>query len=131
MGVGGSKSVYQFSGVITQGRSVAAVVNEAIAAKIPVYFVRINHDKELGAIIPDSVWKSAVERTGGRFYAAATEETILEAIRDVDRASTGRIDVKQYVTQRAWFGPFALTAAGMWTVALTLMLTVPYFRTFP
>ena len=110
---------------------MAAVVNEAIAAKIPVYFVRINHDKELGAIIPDSVWKNAVERTGGRFYAAATEATILQAIRDVDRASTGRIDVKQYVTQRAWFGPFALTAAGMWTLALALMLTVPYFRTFP
>ena len=54
---------------------------------------------------------------------------ILSAL--VDRASTGRIDVKQYVTQRAWFGPFALTAAGMWTLALTLMLTVPYFRTFP
>jgi hypothetical protein len=119
------------AGVITRGRSVAAVVDDAIAAKIPVYFVRINHDKELGAIIPDSVWKSAVERTGGRFYAAATEATILQAIRDVDRASTGRIDVKQYVTQRAWFGPFALIAAGMWTLALSLMLTVPYFRTFP
>jgi len=119
------------AGVITQGGSVKEVVAGAIKARIPVYMVRINHDKALGSIIPDAVWKAAVEQTGGRFYAAANEATILQAIRDVDRASTGRIDVKQYVTQRPWFGPFALATATLWTLALTLMLTVPYFRTFP
>lgn len=119
------------AGVISQGTSVKQVVDGAIKAKIPVYFVRINHDKAMGQIIPDTVWKTAVEQTGGRFYAAASESTILQAIRDVDRASTGRIDVKQYVTQRPWFGPFALAAVTFWTIGLTLMLTVPYFRTFP
>lgn len=119
------------AGVITQGKSVTDIVNDAIAAKIPIYFVRVNHDKALGAIIPDAVWKSAVERTGGRFYAAATEATILQAIRDVDRASTGKIDVKQYVTQRSRFSPFALMAVGLWSLALLLKLTVPYFKTFP
>ncbi len=119
------------AGVITQGKTTADVVNEAIAAKIPVYMVRVNHDKGLGQIIPDAVWKAAVEKTGGRFYAAANESTILQAIRDVDRASTGRIDVKQYVTQKPRFAPFALAAAACWMLALLLKLTVPYFRTFP
>ncbi len=119
------------AGVITQGKSVNEVVADAIAAKIPVYMVRVNHDKAMGAIIPDNVWKTAVEKTGGRFYAAANEATILQAIRDVDRASTGRIDVKQYVTQKPRFAPFALAAAACWMLALLLKLTVPYFRTYP
>ncbi len=119
------------AGVITQGMTVTEVVNEAIAAKIPIYLVRVNRDKSLGAIIPDATWKTAVERTGGRFYAAANEATILQAIRDIDRVSAGRIDVTHYVTQRPWFGPFALSAAALWSLALLLKLTVPYFRTFP
>jgi hypothetical protein len=73
----------------------------------------------------------AVERTGGRFYAAASEETILRAIRDIDRAAVGRIDIKQYATQRPRFAPFAFMAGVMWMLALVLKLTVPYFRTFP
>jgi hypothetical protein len=119
------------AGVITQGKSMAQVVNDAIIHKIPVYMIRVNHDKGMGAIIPDATWKMAVEKTGGRFYAAANETTILQAIRDVDRASTGRIDVKQYVTQKPRFAPFALAAACCWMLALLLKLTVPYFRTFP
>lgn len=119
------------AGVITEGKSVNTVINEAIAAKIPIYFIRVNHDKQLGAIIPDAIWKTAVEKTGGKFYAAANEATILQAIRDIDRVATGRIDVKQYVTQRPRFGPFALAATALWALALTLKLTIPYFRTFP
>lgn len=117
--------------VITQGKTVKEVVADAIKAKIPVYFIRINHDKALGSIVPDNIWKDAVERTGGRFYAAANEATILEAIRDIDHAMVGKIDVNQYVTQKPRFGPFALAAAACWALALALKLTVPYFRTFP
>jgi hypothetical protein len=117
--------------VISEGKTVSEVISEAIKAKIPVYFIRINHDKALGQNIPDNIWKPAVEQTGGRFYAAANEETILQAIRDIDRVNVGRIDVKQYVTQRPRFGIFALAAAACWSIALALKLTVPYFRTFP
>jgi hypothetical protein len=119
------------SSVIAQGKSVRDVINDAVAAKIPIYFVRVNHERALGSVIPDATWKDAVERTGGRFYAAANEGTILQAIRDIDRVSAGRIDVNHYVTQRPWFGPFALAAAALWTLAAALKLTVPMFRTFP
>jgi hypothetical protein len=117
--------------VATQGKPVKEVVADAVKAKIPVYMIRINHEKELGAVVPDKVWKEAVEETGGRFYAAANEATILQAIRDIDRVSVGKIDVTQYVTQRPRFGPFALAAAACWALALAMKLTVPYFRTFP
>ncbi len=119
------------AGVITQGKSVDTIVREAVAAKVPVYLIRVNYNKQLGAIIPDATWQAAVERTGGRFYAAASEDTILRAIRDIDRAAAGRIDIKQYVAQRPRFGLYALIAAALWSAAIALKLTVPYFRRFP
>jgi hypothetical protein len=119
------------SGVLTEDRTVNDVVNEAVAAKIPIFLVRINNDKTLGALVPDAMWKAAVGRTGGRFYAAADEGTILQAIGAIDRVAEGRIEVTQYVTQRPKFVPFALAAAAIWSLALMLKLTVPYFRTFP
>ena len=117
--------------VIMQGKTVAEVVSEAGAARVPVYLIRVNYNKELCSVIPDATWRVAVESTGGRFYAAAEEGTILRAIGDIDRAAIGRIDIKQYVTQHPRFAPFALVAAAMWTLALTLKLWVPYFRRFP
>lgn len=119
------------SGVIVDGKSVAQIVSEAVTAKVPVYLIRTNYESKLGSVIADATWKAAVEKTGGRFYAAADEATILRAIRDIDRASVGQIDIKQYVTQRPRFGVFALMAAAMWMLALVLKLTVPWFRRFP
>jgi hypothetical protein len=107
------------------------VVAEARKAKVPVYLIRVNYNKQAGAVIPDGIWKDAVEKTGGKFYAAASEETILQAIRDLDRAAVGKIDIKQYVTQQPKFAPFALAAAALWTVAVLLRLSVPSFRRFP
>lgn len=119
------------AGVIMGGQSVADVVAMAREAKVPVYLIRVNYNKQAGSVIPDAIWKDAVEQTGGRFYAAANEDTILRAIRDIDRAAVGKIDIKQYVTQRAKFAPFTFAAAALWTLALVLRFTVPYFRRFP
>jgi hypothetical protein len=77
------------AGVIMEGRSVADVVVKAREAKVPVYLIRVNYMKEAGSVIPDAVWKDAVEKTGGRFYAAANEGTVLRAISDIDRAAVG------------------------------------------
>ena len=35
-------------------------------------------------LLPDEIWRKAVERTGGRFFAAADEATILEAVHEID-----------------------------------------------
>jgi hypothetical protein len=119
------------SEVIAQTRGVSDVVREAIIAKVPIYFVRTRFERGFGTVVSDAQWKDAVEQTGGRFYAASNEGTLLQAIRDIDRVSAGRIDVKQYVSQRPKYRPFALAAAATWSLAILLALTVPAFRSFP
>jgi hypothetical protein len=81
--------------------------------------------------IGDEIWRQAVERTGGHFYGGADEGSIDKALRDIDRASAGRIEYKQYSTERPRFTPFALIAAALWSVAALLRLTVPGFSVFP
>ena len=119
------------SEVIAGNKTVTEIVRDAQEAKVPIFFVRTRFDRGFGSVVSDAQWKEAVERTGGRFYAASNETTLLQAIRDIDRASVGKIEIKQYVSQRPKYRPFALAAAGFWTLAVGLALTVPYFRSFP
>jgi hypothetical protein len=53
------------------------------------------------------------------------------AIRDIDRRSVGRVDIKRYSTEQPRYAPYTLIAAATWSLALLLQLTVPYFRKFP
>jgi hypothetical protein len=119
------------SGVIQGDTSVLDVVRAAETAEVPIYFVRTRFQREFGGIVSDELWRDAVERTGGQFYAASNEETLLAAIADIDRASVGEIEVNQYVTQRPAFGPYAAATTGLWSLAALLALVVPRFRRFP
>jgi hypothetical protein len=116
---------------LLNGQSIDSIMADALRHEIPVYFIRVAYDKASGGLLPDEIWRKAVERTGGRFYAAADEATILEAVHEIDRLAPGRIDVREYETRRPRFaGPLAVAAA-LWLVAATLKLAVPSFRTFP
>jgi hypothetical protein len=117
--------------VTIHGKTVPEIVSGAVKAKIPVYMIRTSYNKSLGGVLPDDIWKPAIEATGGKFYAASDESAIIAAIHDIDRRSAGRVDIKRYTTERPRFAPFTLMAASCWTVALLLQLTVPYFRKFP
>ena len=117
--------------VTIHGRPVSEVLSLAVQNKIPVYFVRVSYNKALGGVLPDDIWKPAVEATGGKFYPASDEATILNAIRDIDSRSGGRVEVKRYSSQQPRFTPYAFMATGFWMLALVLQLTVPYFRKFP
>ena len=119
------------SEVIGGGKGGSEIVSEEVAAKVPIYFVRTRFDRGMGTVVSDAQWKDAVERTGGRFYAASNETALLQAIRDIDRVSVGRIDVKQYVSQWPKYRPFALAALTLWASAAALALAVPMFRSFP
>jgi hypothetical protein len=119
----GEDSNYQIG-----NRSLNDVVQLAIDAKIPVYFVRTNYDKGEGQIIPDERWIPAIEKTGGKFYAASSEETLLKAIEDIDRVATGTIQFKQYSSQQPRFALFALGAAIFWSAAALLKLSLSYFE---
>ena len=117
--------------VMLHGKSVNEIVEGAKATKIPVYMIRTSYNKGLGAVLPDDIWKPAIEATGGKFYAAGDEATVLNAIKDIDQRSAGRVDIKRYSSQQPKFSGYAFIAAAFWMVALTLQLTVPYFRKFP
>src|SRR5206468_5710624 len=102
---------------IVNGRTLDEIVQSAIDAKIPVYMVRTNYERAKGKVIPDELWIPAVERTGGRFYAADNEDNLLNAIREIDAASAGTIQTRQYSSQRPRFAMFAAIAAACWLVA--------------
>ena len=117
--------------VVRREVTVEDVVRAARNAEVPIYFIRTRYGQALGSVVSDAEWKAAVERTGGRFYAALDESSLVAAIRDIDRASAGQISITQYASQRAEFVPFALLAAGLWSLAVALTLAVPAFRRFP
>ena len=111
--------------------SLDEILQEAADNAIPVYFIRTSYDEQFGDVLPDRAWRNAVESTGGRFFPAANEEMIIEAIHEIDRLSAGRIQVTRYVTRQPRFSPFALAALVVWTAALGLALGVRRFRKFP
>ena len=107
------------------------ILQSAIDAKVPVYLVRTNYDRAEGKVIPDDIWLPAVERTGGRFFAASDENSLLAAIDEIDRVAAGTISFREYTSQRPQFGVFALLTALCWTGALVSKLLVPYCQKFP
>lgn len=118
----GEDSTYQIG-----KKTLEEIIQSAIDAKIPVHLVRMNYKKDEGMIIPDERWASAVHATGGQFYAASDEDSLLRAIHEIDRAATGTIEFRQYTSQEPRFAPFALVASALWAAAAGLKLGAPYF----
>lgn len=116
---------------VYEDQSLDDILREASENEIPVYFIRTSYDQQLGDLLPDEVWKEAVERTGGQFFPAANEEMIIEAVNEIDRLAAGRIRVTRYVTRDPLFAPFTVLAGGLWTAALGMALCFGTFRTFP
>jgi hypothetical protein len=114
-----------------RGQPIENVVGEARRYKIPVYMIRTAFKMKLGDVREDKLWKAAIERTGGRFYAAFDESAILEAVREIDRLSPGKIDVRVYTAQEPRFSGYALIAVLCWLAAAILKLGFRTFRTFP
>lgn len=114
-----------------RGRTLQEMMAEARDRDIPIYMVRFGFDKPLGQVAWDSLWKATVERSGGRFYPAYDEDSMLRAIADIDRMSTGQIAVRHYSTSAPAFSGYALVAVALWMTGAMLTLVFPYFRTFP
>ena len=116
---------------VYEGQSLDEILQEAADNSIPVYFIRTAYDQRLGDVLPDVTWKLAVEKTGGRFYPAADEAAILQAVHEIDELSAGQIEFTQYVAHQPRFAPFALVAVAFWCVALLMGLGLKPFRRFP
>jgi hypothetical protein len=93
--------------------------------------MRTAYNRREGEILQDKIWKSTVERTGGRFYAAYDDESIARALREIDRLSPGRIETREYSVRRPRFAGWVLVAVGLWLTAALLKLNFGIFRTFP
>jgi Ca-activated chloride channel family protein len=117
--------------VTEEGKSAFDVLSEADRAGIPVYFIRIGDPERQKKGVSDEAWAAAVARTGGRFYSAADEAAIMRVIQDINRSAPGRIDMRRYVTEQPKFTPYALAAVVLWTLAIAMRLTLPWFQTFP
>lgn len=113
------------------GRSIDDIISEAVEAGVPVYMVRTMYDKRRGEYIPDRLWSEAVEKSGGKFFAASDERSLLQAIAEIDQASAGTIRTTEYAAQRPHFAVFAAIAALCFVVAIVAKLTVPYFQKLP
>jgi len=116
---------------LTEGQRLEDILESAVQNKVPLYFVRTNFAKSMGELIPDKAWKTAVERTGGRFYAVRDEASLLAAIDDIDRVAGGTIRVTRYTSQQPLFAIFALAAAACWTFAAGLKLGLARFQQLP
>jgi Mg-chelatase subunit ChlD len=116
---------------LLEGRKLDEILESAVANRVPLYFVRTNYDKALGDLIPDKAWKTAVERTGGRFYAVSDEASLLQAIDDINRSAAGAIHVTHYTSQRPEYALFAGAAAAIWMLAVVVKLAFPGFQTLP
>jgi hypothetical protein len=114
-----------------KGKPIETVIDEMRKYKIPVFMVRTGFDLKEGQIPTDKLWKPLVERTGGRFYAADSEDAILRAEAEIDKLATGRIDVREYTAQRPRFDGYALVAVMLWLSAGVMKLGFRTFRTFP
>lgn len=114
-----------------KGTPLQSVVDNMKKYKIPVYMIRTGFDLKEGQIPQDKLWKPIVEQTGGKFYAADSEDAILKATADIDRLATGRIEVREYTAQRPRFDGYALVAIALWLCAGIMKLGFRTFRTFP
>jgi hypothetical protein len=116
---------------IVHGRSLDDILKSAVDNKIPLYFVRTNYEKEFGEGIPDAKWRAAVAKTGGRYYVAKNEASLIAAVDDIDREAVGAIAARQYTSQQPRFALFALAAFGLWTGAAGLKVATPWFGRIP
>jgi hypothetical protein len=116
---------------IVHGRPLDDILKSAVDNHIPLYFVRTNYGKNYGEGIPDAKWQAAVEKTGGKYYVAKDEGSLLAAVSDIDRVSVGAIETTQYANQRPRFALFALVSAGLWASAAALKLATPWFGKIP
>ena len=116
---------------VVEGKSLDDIVQNATTNKVPVYMVRTNYSMEKGKVIPDELWIPAIAKTGGKFFAASDENSLIAAINEIDRVSAGTIEVKQYTRQQPRFAMFTTVALIFWAAAAVLKLALPYFERLP
>jgi hypothetical protein len=114
-----------------RGETLDELCRHAATSHIPMYFVRTAYASQFGDVRQDAMWQSAAERTGGRFYVASDEPSLLNAIDEINRLSPGRVALRTYSADRPEYHAALFTAICLWLAGIVGRLCVPAFRTFP
>lgn len=123
--------------VVLEGKSLDSILDQANVNKIPIYFIRTVYNTHFGDMtnvnfgLIDNLWKDAVEKTGGKFYAAENEGVILQAVNDIDKLAIGKIELQRYSSKKPLFWLFLETALIVWIIGFVMALAFKLFRTFP
>jgi hypothetical protein len=115
-----------------EGRKLDDILAESSKNKIPIFFIRTASNKPFGdPSTNDRLWSAAVEKTGGKLYAGANEDLIVQACDEINKIASGRIQYTRYSAHTSQYPFFALVATLFWSLALALWLVFRFFRKFP
>ncbi len=115
-----------------EGRKLDDILAESSKNKVPIFFIRVASGKPLGhPSTYDAVWSAAVAKTGGKLYAGANADLIVQACDEINKIAAGKIQYTRYVAHTPQFPFFALVATLFWSLALALWLLFRFFREFP
>ncbi|MBN2438547.1 MAG: VWA domain-containing protein [Deltaproteobacteria bacterium] len=115
-----------------EGRKLDDILAESSKNKVPIFFIRMASDKPLGhPATNDQLWGAAVEKTGGKLYAGANADVIVQACDEINKIAAGRIQYTRYSARTSQYPFFALAAVLCWSLALALWLVFRLFRKFP
>jgi hypothetical protein len=115
-----------------EGRQLDDILAESSKNKVPIFFIRVASNKPLGhPSTYDNVWGAAVEKTGGKLYAGANADVIVQACDEINKIAAGRIQYTRYSAHISQYPFFALAATLCWSLALALWLLFRFFRKFP
>jgi len=114
-----------------RGQTLDELCRKAASGRIPIYLVRTAFASPFGEVRQDAIWKAAVEKTGGRFYVAADERSLLSAIDEINRLAPDKMVLRTYASHQPQFQALLFLAVCCWLTALVFTLYVPRFRTFP
>jgi len=117
--------------VIWEGLTLSQILASAQEGKIPVYFIRTRDASFAGHyVVLDEQWRKAAEATGGKFYLADYESSIIRAVKDIDEKIKGEIKTTRYAAKRPYFLLFLISAFVVWTVA-SILASSRFFSKFP
>ncbi len=114
-----------------RGQTLDELCRKAASGHIPIYLIRTAYASQFGEVRQDAIWKAAVEKTGGRFYVASDERTLLNAIDDVNRLAPDKVVLRTYTSHQPQYHAFLFFAICCWLTALAFKVYLPLFRTFP
>jgi len=72
-----------------------------------------------------------VEKTGGRYYVAKNEASLIAAVDDIDHEAVGQSSARYYTSQEPRFTLFALGAFRFWSSAAARKVATPFFGRIP